>query len=507
MPAHFIQQMDLTQPQRLHPVTLIQRLLVNVPAILALLIPFLRNPSSEQYFSLSIAILLGLITIPGVVLSYLRFRFWLEDREVVIESGVLQRRHRTIPYERIQNIGIEQSLLPRLFGTAKVKIETAGSAAAEGNIEYVRLGVAHALRDAVRAEQRTGTATGEEESADELFRLSVRDVMRSGLFRFSLVYIAVVFSAVEYLGVQPEEIGDWLTGGHADEVWTAVSASPFLAAVASLLFAISLGWASGIVLDVARYYGFVLEREGDKLHTRSGLIRRNERTIPIRKIQGYIVRSNPFMRLFGWYRLEVQTMGSDVEEQGHYTLLPIARLQEAHRLVHSFDSSIPFPEELHPVSRIHIRRQTVRAFFLIAAVAAGLWFFTWYGPWLLLLTPLAYVWARLQYSSHGYRFLGDAVVVQRGFFGRRRWHYALGRSQVFYRSANLFQRRLGVAHVLLDTAGAHPMSDALVQDLPHSDADLLVDRCSERFLEIQKQRRKDRRRRPLHLASLREGAD
>ena len=55
-----------------------------------------------------------------------------------------------IPFDRVQDIAIEQRLLARLFGTAKVKIETGGAAKDEGNLDMIALADAQALRDQVR---------------------------------------------------------------------------------------------------------------------------------------------------------------------------------------------------------------------------------------------------------------------------------------------------------------------------------------------------------------------
>ena len=60
-------------------------------------------------------------------LAWWRFTYAIGADEIVIEKGLLQRQRRVIPFDRVQDIAIEQTLLARLFGTAKVKIETGGS--------------------------------------------------------------------------------------------------------------------------------------------------------------------------------------------------------------------------------------------------------------------------------------------------------------------------------------------------------------------------------------------
>ena len=118
--------------------------------------------------------------------------------EIVIERGVFHRQRRIIPFSRVQDVAIEQRLLARLFGTAKVKIETGGSAADEGHLDMIALADAHALRDlsaAATAMPTAPTAAGE----PVLFAINFARLLHSGLFNFSLLFLAAIVAALQYL--------------------------------------------------------------------------------------------------------------------------------------------------------------------------------------------------------------------------------------------------------------------------------------------------------------------
>src|SRR3546814_8824644 len=80
-----------------------------------------------------------------------RFRYGVGPGEIVIEKGLLHRTRRSIPFERIQDVDIERGPLQRLFGLAKVKIETGGSGKDEGLLDSVTLAEADRLRGIIRA--------------------------------------------------------------------------------------------------------------------------------------------------------------------------------------------------------------------------------------------------------------------------------------------------------------------------------------------------------------------
>lgn len=513
------------EPQRLHPMTLFQRVLTSLPAVLAfILIPVVTSSNSESWSSLIFAVLYGVLALPAIVLQYYRFSYRITPKQVVIQSGVFNRQNRSIPIERVQNIQIEQSLLARIFGIAKVKLETAGSSSTEGVLEYVGLDKAHEIRQAVRSFQRSrksapstaGASSADaseaeagvtrtqadpeaatETHAETLFEMPLARVLLAGAFRFSLLYIAVVFSVLQFFDV--EAIVDWFlrSRGMLEGVTTALAASPWLSALAGILVAALFGWVTGIFITLNRYYGFRLWLEEDKLRKRHGLLTVTEGTIPLGKVQTLIVRTNPLMRWFGWYTLEVQTVGVDVDEQGHRTIVPFAqhgRVMELARRVRSFD----LPDTFHSVSPLTVRRAAVRYTFGVLALvvpAAYFWPADWWmpggyaAPWYgLLLLPLLYGFGYLQYRFHGYDVRDEGFYVRRGVFSQYLWIMPTEKHHVFYTAASVFQRRLKLSTLFVDTAGAAAFAYPEVVDLPAPEAQSRLQQLERRFRTLYHER-------------------
>ena len=568
---------ELKEPQRLHPLTLLQRVLASLPAVALLLVPVVMNPSSQNVFYLFTTVVYGVIALPSILLQYYRFSYRLTEKQIVIQSGVFNRKNRSIPIERVQNVQIEQNLLARAATIAKVKIETAGSTGTEGVLEYVSLSEAHRIRQVIRSFQRDrmGRTTGalaEESSVEdavegsladtqeqvaegpqppqtnvegdggrpapeeqgpeaegpeaeglegvgpeaarppsqqsaykrstyekasrsptetsELFRMSLARVLLSGMFRFSLVYIAVVFSVFQF--VEPDTLLNYVMASRSQvqAFFDTIYDSPFLAALVTIVFASFFGWLTGILINLTRYYNFHLWLDGDKLRKRHGLFTVTEGTIPIEKVQALIIRTNPFMEAFGWYALEAQTVGLDVNEQGHRVVVPFARLCDVldiGRNVRSFD----LPEAFKSVSPLTIRRSFVRYIVALSvAVAPAAYFYPadWWHPmevalpwWSYTLTPLLLGWAYLRYRFHGYRVQDDGLYVRRGVIGRYIWVLPTEKQHVYYSTASVFQRRLGLKTVFVDTAGAAGFAYPEIVDVPENAADGTMNRLYEQF--------------------------
>ena len=81
-------------------------------------------------------------------LYWRRFEYRVGANEIRIDSGILNRTHRSIPFDRIQDVDISQGPVARLLGLARVKFETGGSAGAkedDGALAAIALDRAEAL--------------------------------------------------------------------------------------------------------------------------------------------------------------------------------------------------------------------------------------------------------------------------------------------------------------------------------------------------------------------------
>lgn len=488
------------EPQGLHPLTLLLRLLTTLPALALILLPTLTNNDAQVWLPLFFGAVYGLIALPAIVLQYLRFSYRITPQQIVIQSGVLNRKNRSIPIERIQNVEIEQQLLARMLNLAQVRLETAGSASTEASIEYVSVPQAQKIRAAVRTFQRDAdppkaraTPSTEAEaptSPRTLFSMSLRHVLLAGAFRFSLFYLALIFSVLQF--VDPETLTNWLllSQDRIDTVVATMYQSPVLTVLSTVLVAALLGWLSGILITLNRYYGFTLWMDGGKLRKRHGLFTVTEGTIPLAKVQVLIVQTTPLMRLFGWYTLEVQTMGLNTDQQGQRVVAPFAKWETVMRLADRV-RPMEMPDTFERVSPLTIRRHFLRRLgVLLAALAPAVYFWPhdWWAPydmappwWSLLAIPLLGIAAYLHYHYHRFAIHHDGLYVRRGVLRHYLWMIPINRYQVAYATDSLLQRRLNLKTLFVDTAGASAFAYPDIVDVEAGAADQAVDTLYDQF--------------------------
>jgi putative membrane protein len=469
------------EARRLHPATIALRFAREAPStILALPAGLAFASRSGLSGALALAAVLAGMLLVFKWLAWRRFRYVVGPSEIVIESGILHRNRRSIPFDRVQDVDIERSFLARLFGLAKVRIETGAGGKDEGLLDSVSLAEAHGLRETVRA-RRTDIGTtaaavpGEPAASPALFEMDVPRVLLFGLFNFSLVYIAGLFALLQtFDGFLPFDIYDparWvgLVGDYLPHRWT-------IGAIAGvLLIAALLGSAAGILRTLARDYGFRLSLEGDRFRRERGLFTRSEVVIARRRVQLAQVQTGPVRGAFGWSALSFQTLGAGTDASGLQSAAPFASRAEIETvLAEAPQLRLPSADNLVQVSRRHILRSA--AGLLVPALAAILALSVWERSALLLLPllPLLGVAAALDRRFHRYALAGELLFVARGVWRRRLWLVPLRNVQSLSLSRGLVQRRLGLATLSIDTAGASLINSPRIVDLRSDLAEALA---------------------------------
>ena len=81
------------------------------------------------------ALAILVVSAVGLVLYWTRFEYRVGDNEIRIDSGIFSRTHRSIPFDRVQDVDITQGPVARVLGMAQVRFETGASAGQDEGIE------------------------------------------------------------------------------------------------------------------------------------------------------------------------------------------------------------------------------------------------------------------------------------------------------------------------------------------------------------------------------------
>ncbi len=241
---------------------------------------------------LSLAISLGGGLVVGMVVGYLSWRFTryvIDGTELRINSGVITKASRRIPYERIQSVDIAEPLVARIFGLAELRIEMAGGKDSRTSLRFLGLTDARDLRRVLLARAHGETHDGEpvEEQRTIITVVPPERVMIGTVLSLDFLFAAI---------------------GSIALIVGAIWFGQFVVALGGI---IPLGtWLAQIIAKrILQQWDFTLSRGTGGLRIERGLLSRTSQTIPFTRVQGIAIKEPFVWRRFGWLRLEVDIAG------------------------------------------------------------------------------------------------------------------------------------------------------------------------------------------------------
>lgn len=482
-----------------------------IPALLVVV-------ASSGWILVAYQVLAAVFIVPTVVVAVLRqvvYSYRFADDELIVREGILFKKERHIPYDRVHNVALVQNPFHRMLKVASVRIETATGGAPEAIMRVLSLDdvselQAHTLH---RPDPAMVELAGEDHSAavaDEgdleapapaadatLLKVPTSEFVRLGLIsNRGFVVVAAVIGLLSqadwweydwepYVGqVSEQQLDEW-----ALWIFGASILRYALIGLALVVTFIVLLRVFSVCWYVVRYHGFTLSRAGEELRTEYGLFTRVFSIIPAHRIQLLTMRASLLHRWFGRATVEIEMAGasesgSDLQEQlaasgvrtDRQWLAPIVEPDRARALVHEVLPEIDLEDlEWQKLAAGARRRLIKRALLVMLLLTLPLGLGLHFGLsgsfsglhalWLPAVgLPLAAFYAGKWAEHAGYSLSERAVFFRSGWLSRKVSFVRFNKMQTVALSESPFDRRNRMASVSVDTAGASQMGHKI--DIP-----------------------------------------
>ena len=481
--------------RRLHPwswlFVLVQQLKQFIVPLLALLV-FGGGGVGGFWAGIGPLIAVGVLVVISL-LQYFTYRYRVGRDGLSIRDGLLHRNLREIPYSRIHNVVLHQSLLHRLFGVAEVRLESAGGQKPEAQMRVLRLDQALALEDLIKHRGQLPDADAPARVADNLLLLPTAEVVRLGLVsnRGMIVVAAAIGGAWQLFPDRVvadffETYGRQLFGyaSHLQLGWITTAA----AATTMVLLAIVLLRLLSVALALVQYHDFRLSEEQKRLTVERGLLAKLRTSVVRRRIQSWTLHEGFLHRLLKRRSLQVDTAVAEMGKSDHRAfreVAPIATPEICDTLVRHLLPQAQWPRgEWTALAAGTWWRLFLPMAILCVLLATGL-LLRFANAWALL--PLLWLpWgayaSRQRARCEGYAVDERLVAVRSGWWSRW-WRFAeIDKLQALRLERSPIDRRCGTATLWLDTAGASARTPPLrLRFLPAHEAEALYHQLGRRL--------------------------
>ncbi|MFI7597932.1 PH domain-containing protein [Actinoplanes sp. NPDC049681] len=315
--------------RRLHPLSPLLHGAKSIAVIVAALSWQTLSQVGVKRFVLVVAVLAAAVVVFALI-GWLNTGYHVVGRELRIQDGLVWRRNRAIPLDRLQAVELRRPLLAQLTGLAELRLEVVGGGKTEAPLAYLSVREAAALRERLLAlagrspgassAEVTGPAAaapGVPATERPLLRVGNRDLLISQLLTPQAFFlpVGVAFVVMQFI---------------AEGSWTFVGIASTVTAMAGVILQ--------PVRRVLQDWDFRVARDPDgRLAVRFGLVETRSQVVPLNRVQSVGVTWPLLWRLQGWLHLRLDVAGYAGPQNGDARrsdrLLPVGVFEAGRLLV------------------------------------------------------------------------------------------------------------------------------------------------------------------------------
>nr|WP_242625350.1 PH domain-containing protein [Krasilnikovia cinnamomea] len=308
--------------RRLHPLSPLLHGAKSLTVIVAALSWQTLSQVGPERFAIVVAVLaVGAVVLS--VVSWLNTGYHVVGRELRIADGLLWRRNRAIPLERLQSVELRRPLLAQLTGLAELRLEVVGGGKTEAPLAYLTVRDATALRQRLLA--LAGHAPSSAAAPDRTVAATARPLLavdNTDLIVSQLLTPQALLLPIGITGVTLQFV--------LDGSWTFVGIASTVTAMVGVLLQ--------PVRRILRDWAFRLGRDAEgRLAVRQGLVETRSQIVPLHRVQSVSATWPLLWRAKGWLHLRLDVAGfagpQERDDTGSDRLMPVGDLATARAVV------------------------------------------------------------------------------------------------------------------------------------------------------------------------------
>ena len=394
--------------------------------------------------------LIPVITIFGIfvftivrgISKWLTFTYWVEDEELKTEYGILFKKKRFVPIERIQNLNYNEGIIHRLFNVVQISIETAGGATATADVELTAItkNAANEIEQFIK-QNRKQIIQEEHTGRDKKIVYKMKNnkllllATTSNSVGVVLVGIAALFS----------QLVEFIPFEKISSQFSFLLQSGFILVTFIIVTAIFTAWIISVAMTYLSYYNFTLMYYDEQLEITRGLLEKKKITIPVQKIQAIKIVENPLRQLFGYANVTIENAGSSMTSSNEkkVVLLPFIKKNQIQSILQNImainlniDGSDFSPERARPL----FYRKYV--WIVVILTSIGTVYISKYVLFLLLLIPLVIYLGVIQHRNACFKIDGNQLTVQYRVISKVLYIVRHNKVQAFEITQTIFQKYL-----------------------------------------------------------------
>ncbi|MDQ0273213.1 PH domain-containing protein [Cytobacillus purgationiresistens] len=460
----------MSEPKRLHPISALANFVKQLKELLIPILLFVVVGNSEGYIQFFITLGFVLLILITGILTWLRFTYRIEEGELRIESGIIVRKKRYIPFERIQSLDLSEGILQRPFGLVKMTVETAGSGTeAEAVLTAITKSDADRIQQALSYSKSENQLDMESQVTKEesiIYKIKPSELL---LLSSTSGGVGVVISAVVAFMFQFAEVIPYERVYEELEVFIS-SSLIFISILVFLGFLVA--WLIALIGSVLKYANFTVKRTDEDIIISRGLLEKRQLTIPLHRIQALRISENIIRQPLGLASVFVESAGGSVKDSDNarVMLLPVIKKSQIEMIMASCLPDYDLNHSFTPAPKRALRRYMYRGLILSVPISAALIYF--FRPWGYIGFAVIFIslfFSYLQFRAAGWNLEESQATLRYRGITKNTVFLKKNRTQSLTMSESHFQKKRKLATIQAMAMSGSGATGGKVADLEQDD--------------------------------------
>ncbi|HWK22616.1 MAG TPA: PH domain-containing protein [Ureibacillus sp.] len=476
---------------KLHPISAVVDF---VKGLKELILPFLIlfmangfkvtfNPSDRSSWAslipLGIFLLIIIIRLISGFLKWWTYVYWFEENELRVEYGLIVKKKRYIPFDRIQSFNYKEGIFHRLFGLVQVMVETAGNSngkpeviltaitkEAANQIEWI---TRNSKEEKIDHTQQDVSEVLVNSSLDskEIHKMSIKDLLILATTSSSMGVViagvaAILSQFAEFIPFELifEELSSFIKFG-------------FVIVALAIFVTLIVTWIVAVIITFFNYYDFKVIEENERLTITRGLLEKKKVTLPLNRIQAIKIVENPLRQMFGYTAVIVESAsGGFGGDEKKVTLFPLIKKKDVLEPLQKLFPQFEWQQSLtKPPKKAKPFFYRIDLLWLLPAIVFCSYFWFPYGLLAILILLPVLLLGLWQYKSAGFAISGHQLTFCYRIFSRVTFIVEKKRIQALECRHTYFQKRKGIKTVKVTVMSGVTGATAKVPNLENRDVE------------------------------------
>ena len=468
-----------TQPTWLHPTSLIFDLISHIRQLIVPMFIAVYSAAKGDKIGIYFGLAVSSVAILVSAFRYFTLRYKIVDGELIVKKGLVFRRIRTVPINRIQNMDLLQNPLHRIFNVAEVKIETASGTEPEAVLRVLSIQKFNELRQQI-FNKNEGVTSPNTIQTDDYKKLNVEEsaaqtkppliqipaswLIKAGLAsNRGLIFVGIAAGAISQFRLEDKvDLDQFKKLLPAFDGSIENNLKLLGIALAIFLFLRILG----VIWYWQRFHNYQLIQDGDDFRISCGFFTKITATVPRHRIQFISIHRPLLLRWMDMASIRIETAGGggatgQDQSNSRRWFVPVLPEEKVIPLIDQLRDGLHLQTthlDWQPLSP-RAGQRMIRLSFIWSLIFAGIGGVTW-PPWGWLAgfaaLPLLMVWAAKKSKSMKYARTAEAVIYRSGVLNHKTSLTFWDKVQTVSVHESPFDRRWDMGSLQIDTAAAGP---------------------------------------------------